>query len=60
MFDKLVVKNTYITVERILGKLGGEMQTKEMMADHPHFIPDILAAHKLPANYSATDEPAFG
>ncbi|MFH0724747.1 MAG: DUF433 domain-containing protein [Pseudomonadota bacterium] len=48
MFGKPVIKNTRITVEQIMRKLGGGMTIEEIIADHPHLTrKDILAAHEF-------------
>ncbi len=61
MFGKPVIKNTRITVEQIMRKLGGGMSTEEIIGDHPHLKrEDILAAHEFAVDYLADEEIAFG
>ncbi len=60
MFGKPVIKNTRITVEQIMRKLGGGMSTEEIIRDHPHLTQDdILAAHEFAADILADEEIAF-
>lgn len=44
MFGKPVIKGTRITVEQILRKLAGGMSIDEIIADHPHLVPDDIHA----------------
>lgn len=44
MIGKPVIKGTRITVEHILRKLAGGMTVQEIMADHPHLVPDDVYA----------------
>lgn len=61
MFGKPVIKNTRITVEQILRKLGAGMTVEEIIIDHPHLKPeDILAAQEFVADYPADEEIAVG
>ena len=51
MFGKPVIAGTRITVELILRKLAGGMTVSEIIADHPHLVPDdIYAAMAFAAN----------
>jgi uncharacterized protein (DUF433 family) len=60
MFGKPVIKNTRITVEQIMRKLGGGMTIEEIINDHPHLTrEDILAAHEFAADFLADEEVAF-
>jgi uncharacterized protein (DUF433 family) len=57
MFGKPVIKGTRITVEQILRKLAGQMTVDEILADHPHLVPDdIYAAAAFAADYLAQEE----
>ncbi len=57
MFGKPVIKGTRITVEQILRKLAGQMTIDEILADHPHLVPDdIYAAAAFAADYLAQEE----
>ena len=57
MFGKPAIKGTRITVEQILRKLAGGMSIKEIMADHPHLVPDdIYAAVAFAADYMAQED----
>jgi uncharacterized protein (DUF433 family) len=57
MFGKPVIKGTRITVELILRKLAGQMTVDEILADHPHLVPDdIYAAAAFAADYLAQEE----
>ena len=60
MFGKPVVAGTRITVEHILRKLAGGMTVHEIIADHPHLVPDdIYAAAAFAADYLAQEEIIF-
>ena len=60
MFGKPVVKGTRITVEHILRKLAGGMTNEEILADHPHLLPeDVYAATAFAADYLALEEIVF-
>ena len=60
MFGKPVIKGTRITVEHILRKLAGGMTVQEILADHPHLVPDdIYAAAAFAADYLAQEEVIF-
>lgn len=60
MFGKPVIKNTRITVEQIMRKLGGGMTIEEIINDHPHLTrEDIFAAHEFAADMLADEEVAF-
>ena len=57
MFGKPVITGTRITVEQILRKLAGGMTVDEILADHPHLLPeDVYAAVTLAADYMAQEE----
>jgi len=57
MFGKPVIKGTRITVEQILRKLAGGMTVDEILADHPHLLPDdVYAAVTFAADYMAQEE----
>jgi uncharacterized protein (DUF433 family) len=60
MFGKPVIKGTRITVEQILRKLAGGMTVQEILADHPHLVPDdVYAAAAFAADYLAQEEIVF-
>ena len=60
MFGKPVVKGTRITIEHILRKLAGGMTVSEIIADHPHLVPDdVYAAAAFAADYIAREEIVF-
>ena len=60
MFGKPVIKGTRITVEHILRKLAGGMTVSEIIADHPHLVPDdVYAAAAFAADYLAQEEIVF-
>jgi uncharacterized protein (DUF433 family) len=60
MFGKPVIKGTRITVEQILRKLAGGMTVQDILADHPHLVPDdIYAAADFAADYLAQEEIIF-
>ncbi len=60
MFGKPVIRGTRITVELILRKLAGEMTIEEILADHPHLMPeDVYAAARFAASYLASEEIVF-
>ena len=44
MFGKPVIKGTRITVEHIFRKPAGGMAVQEIVADHPHLVPDDIYA----------------
>lgn len=57
MFGKPVIKGTRITVEQILRKLAGGMTVDDILADHPHLLPDdVYAAVTFAADYMAQEE----
>ena len=57
MFGKPVITGTRITVELILRKLAGGMTVSEIVADHPHLVPDdIYAAMAFAADYLALED----
>ena len=57
MFGKPVIKGTRITVEHLLRKLAAEMTIDEILADHPHLVPDdVYAAAAFAADYLAQEE----
>lgn len=57
MFGKPVIRGTRITVEQILRKLAGGMTVAEIIADHPHLLPDdIYAAMAFAADYLALED----
>lgn len=61
MFGKPVIRNTRITVEHILRKLAGGMTIEEIIADHPHLMPeDIVAAQQFAADYLADEVAVYG
>jgi uncharacterized protein (DUF433 family) len=52
MFGKPVIRGTRITVESILRKLAGGMTVDQIVADHPHLIPDdVYAAAAFAADH---------
>jgi uncharacterized protein (DUF433 family) len=52
MFGKPVIRGTRITVESILRKLAGGMTVDQIVADHPHLIPeDVYAAAAFTADH---------
>jgi uncharacterized protein (DUF433 family) len=60
MFGKPVISGTRITVELILRKLAGGMTVEQIIADHPHLIPeDIYAAAAFAADHLAQEEIIF-
>jgi uncharacterized protein (DUF433 family) len=60
MFGKPVIKGTRMTVEHILRKLAGGMTVQEILADHPHLVPDdVYAAAAFAADYLAQEEIVF-
>jgi uncharacterized protein (DUF433 family) len=60
MFGKPVIKGTRIPVELILRKLAAGMKIEEILADHPHLMPDdIYAAAAFAADYLAQEEIVF-
>lgn len=61
MFGKPVIKGTRITVELVLRKLAMGMTAEQIIAEHPHLVPDdIRAAEAFAADYMADEEIAFG
>ena len=61
MGGKPVVRDTRITVEQILRKLGEGLTTDQILADHPRLtLEDIQAAERFAADYLADEEIAFG
>jgi uncharacterized protein (DUF433 family) len=57
MFGKPVIKGTRITVEQVLRKLAGGMTVDDILADHPHLLPDdVYAAVTFAADYMAQEE----
>jgi len=60
MFGKPVIKGTRITVEHLLRKLAGGMTMDEILADHPHLVPDdVYAAAAFAADHLAPEEIIF-
>ena len=49
MTGKPTIKGTRITVELILRKLGAGMTCEEIIADHPHLMPDDISAAQAAA-----------
>ena len=60
MGGKPVIQGTRITVEHVLRKLGTDMSTEEIIADHPHLTTeDIYAAVAFAADHLAQEEIIF-
>ena len=61
MVGKPVIRDTRITVEQVLRKLGGSMTPEQILEDHPRLtLEDICAAEIFAADYLADEEIAFG
>lgn len=60
MFGKPVIKNTRITVELILNKLGGGLSTEQIIKEHPQLkAEDIRAAQQFAADEMAMEEVIY-
>ena len=57
MLGKPVIKNTRLTVELILDKLGGGVDLEELLESYPQLRPEhVRAAQAFAADYIGFDE----